>query len=99
MAGTPYTAPPNGDSWTDAHGQTGMGSIAIRYAAEGPPPEQASTISLSAGTSRSCVTAFTTDSGRPHDLRRTLDVATELDAIASGDPAKLRALIQVLREM
>lgn len=34
-------------SWTDAHGQTGQGSIAIRYADEGPPPELAKDISLS----------------------------------------------------
>jgi LPXTG-motif cell wall-anchored protein len=32
--------------WTDAHGQTEIGSIAIRFALPGPPPEQASTISL-----------------------------------------------------
>lgn len=33
--------------WTDAQGQSTVGSIAIRYALEGPPPEQAGTISAS----------------------------------------------------
>ncbi|HEY0902332.1 MAG TPA: hypothetical protein VGE14_00425 [Marmoricola sp.] len=41
-----YVAPADGDQWTDAQGQEG-GSIAIRYAGEGPPPEQADTISES----------------------------------------------------
>jgi hypothetical protein len=41
---TPYVAPPDGDSWTDAHGQTGEGSVAIRYAAAG---EQAKDVALS----------------------------------------------------
>jgi hypothetical protein len=40
---TPYVAPPDGDSWTDAHGQTTEGSIAIRYANDG---EQAKDVSL-----------------------------------------------------
>ena len=34
-------------SWTDAHGQSSQGSVAIRYANPGPPPEQAKDISLS----------------------------------------------------
>ncbi|MGN6576178.1 MAG: hypothetical protein ACTHKG_10845 [Nocardioides sp.] len=32
---TEYQSPPDGDSWTDAHGQTDEGSIAIRYATAG----------------------------------------------------------------
>lgn len=41
-----YTPPADGDQWTDAQGQGG-GSIALRYAADGPPPEQAKDIALS----------------------------------------------------
>jgi hypothetical protein len=33
--------------WTEAHGQSLVGSVAIRFADAGPPPEQASTIELS----------------------------------------------------
>ncbi|MGH3335736.1 MAG: hypothetical protein ACRDOZ_07945 [Nocardioides sp.] len=40
---TPYVAPPDGDSWTDAQGQTTEGSVAIRYAEEG---EQAQDVAL-----------------------------------------------------
>lgn len=40
---TPYVAPPDGDSWTDAQGQTGEGSVAIRYASEN---EQAQDVPL-----------------------------------------------------
>jgi hypothetical protein len=41
---TGYVAPPDGDSWTDAQGQTTEGSVAIRYATEG---EQAKDVALS----------------------------------------------------
>jgi hypothetical protein len=40
---TPYVAPPDGDSWTDAQGQTDEGSVAIRYAKD---DEQAEDVSL-----------------------------------------------------
>jgi hypothetical protein len=45
LKNTPYVAPPDGDSWTDAHGQTTEGSIALRYAA---PGEQAKDVPLPA---------------------------------------------------
>ncbi len=35
LRNTPYVAPPDGDSWTDAHGQTTVGSVAVRYALPG----------------------------------------------------------------